>query len=54
MNNDELIKLNDLNWCIDILKRIDNILRKTNVSVADLNQVHWLVKQGLKVQKEDE
>lgn len=54
MNNNELLTQNDLNWCIDILKRIDDILKKTNVSVADLSQVHWLVKQGLKVQKEDE
>ena len=44
----------DLNWCLDILKRIDDILKKPNVSEADLAQVHWLVKQALKVEKEDE
>lgn len=54
MHNNELIKQTNLNWCIDILKRIDEILKKPNVSVSDLSQVHWLVKQGLKVQKEDE
>lgn len=49
----DLIKTTDLNWCIDILKRIDEILRKTNVSEADLAQIHWLVKQALKVEREE-
>ena len=44
----------DLNWCLDILKRIDDILHKPNVSEADLAQVHWLVKQALKVEREDD
>jgi len=44
----------DLNWCLDILKRIDDILKKPNVSEADLAQVHWLVKQALKVEREDD
>ena len=43
----------DLNWCLDILKRIDEILRKPNVSEADLSQIHWLVKQALKVEREE-
>lgn len=54
MHTNELLKQTDLNWCIDILKRIDEILKKSNVSESDLSQIHWLVKQGLKVQKEDE
>jgi hypothetical protein len=44
----------DLNWCLDILKRIDDILKKPTVSEADLAQVHWLVKQALKVEREDD
>ena len=52
--DDVLIKTSDLNWCIDILKRIDEILKKPNVSEADLSQIHWLVKQGLKVEKEED
>ena len=44
----------DLTWCLDILKRIDDILKKPNVSEADLAQVHWLVKQALKVEREDD
>lgn len=50
----EIVKNADLAWCIDILERIDNILKKTNVSISDLSQVHWLVKQGLKVKREDD
>jgi diketogulonate reductase-like aldo/keto reductase len=49
----DLIKTTDLNWCIDILKRIDEILKKNNVSEADLAQIHWLVKQALKVEREE-
>lgn len=49
----ELKKTADLNWCIDILKRIDDILKKSNVSESDLSQIHYLVKQGLKVERED-
>lgn len=48
----ELLNENDLNWCIDILKRIDDILKKNNISESDLSQIHWLVKQGLKVVRE--
>lgn len=51
--NDDLIKTTNLNWCIDILKRIDEILKKPNVSEADLSQIHYLVKQGLKVEREE-
>jgi hypothetical protein len=54
MNTDEIVKNAELAWCIDIFQRIDEILKKTNVSVSDLSQVHWLVKQGLKVKREDE
>ena len=51
---EDFIKTSNLNWCIDILKRIDEILRKPNVSEADLSQIHWLVKQALKVEREDD
>jgi diketogulonate reductase-like aldo/keto reductase len=43
----------DLNWCLDILKRIDDILKKSTVSEADLSQIHWLVKQALKAEREE-
>jgi hypothetical protein len=54
MIDSQLKTTSDLNWCIDILKRIDDILKKPNVSDADLSQIHWLIKQALKVEKEDE
>jgi hypothetical protein len=50
----ELVNKADLSWCIDILERIDYILKKKNVSDGDLSQVHWLVKQGLKVKREND
>jgi hypothetical protein len=46
------ILISDLNWCVDILKRIDEILKKPNISDGDLSAIHWLVKQGLKVERE--
>jgi hypothetical protein len=49
----DLKKTADLNWCIDILKRVDDILRKPNISLSDLSQIHYLVKQGLKVEREE-
>lgn len=49
----DLKKTADLNWCVDILKRMDEILRKTNLSESDLSQIHYLVKQGLKVEREE-
>ena len=53
MLDPQMITTTDLNWCLDILKRIDEILRKPNVSEADLSQIHWLVKQALKVEREE-
>lgn len=50
----QLINQADLSWCIDILERIDQILKKSTLSDSDLSQVHWLVKQGLKVKKEND
>lgn len=54
MENESLLKQADLNWCVDIFQRLDEILKKPNISLSDLSQIHWLVKQGLKVKKEDE
>jgi hypothetical protein len=53
MVTNEVLVENDLDWCVDIFKRIDDILKKPNVSVSDLSQIHWLVKQGLKVEREE-
>jgi hypothetical protein len=53
MSDEELIKNADLVWCIDILERINSILKKPDINKMDLQQIQWLVKQGLKVVKED-
>jgi hypothetical protein len=50
--SEEDLKKADLNWCLDILRKIDDILKKPNLTTADINGVHWLVKQGLKVERE--
>lgn len=49
-----LVKDANIAWCIDIFERIDVILNKSFVSESDIQQIHWLVKQGLKAKKEDE
>ena len=48
--NQEYIKLHaDLNWCIDILERIKDIIDDGPMSIDDLETISYLVKQGLKV-----
>jgi hypothetical protein len=53
MDEENLIKNADLAWCIDVLERINTILKKPDLDKMDIQQIHWLVKQGLKVVKED-
>lgn len=48
-----IIKDADLAWCIDVLERINTILKKPDLDKMDIQQIQWLVKQGLKVNKED-
>lgn len=49
----DLVKDANIAWCVDIFKRIDDILKKQNVSDSDISQIHWLVKQGLKAEREE-
>jgi hypothetical protein len=43
-----------LNWCIDIIKRIKSVLDKSDMSESDkVESITWLVKQGLKVEREE-
>lgn len=54
-NNTEYLKLHaDAEWMKNILKRIDEILKRDPISVGDIKSIEWLVKQGLKVEREDE
>jgi hypothetical protein len=43
-----------LTWCIDIIKRIQSIINDADKSDADkVEAIAWLVKQGLKVEREE-
>ena len=43
----------DAEWMKDILKRIQEILDKDPIHVDDIAAAKWLIKQALKVEKED-
>lgn len=44
----------ELSWCIDILKRIKEAVENKNISSDEKVQITaWLVKQALKVERED-
>jgi hypothetical protein len=54
VKNDEHVKMHaELNWCINIFERLDEMLKKYPVAELDVKSLHWLVKQGLKSKKED-
>lgn len=40
-------------WCVDILKRIREVLQSEGDSEVKLQSVAYLVKQALKVERED-
>jgi hypothetical protein len=42
-----------LEWCKDILKRIEAILKTDNPDSDKVEQVRWLVKQALKIEREE-
>jgi hypothetical protein len=43
-----------LDWCLDILKRIQEVLDDPNTDeIVMLNQIRWLTKQALKVEREE-
>lgn len=53
-DNREHVKLHaDAEWMKDILKRIDEILQRDPISAGDIKSIEWLVKQGLKVEREE-
>jgi hypothetical protein len=55
--DNQILKLtNDVSWCINILERIDEFLSNQSpdeFTITDLEAISWLVKQGLKVRRED-
>lgn len=54
-NNDRLIDMIEveLNWSLDILKRIDIVLKSSNNDSEKLEAIKWLVKQALKIEREE-
>lgn len=43
----------DAEWMKDILRRIDDILSNEPIAQDDIVACRWLIKQALKVEKED-
>lgn len=43
----------DAEWMKDILKRLSEILDKDPISIEDIRAMRWLIKQALKVEKEE-
>jgi hypothetical protein len=53
-SNQEHIKTHaDLQWCLNVLERIDEVLKRDPISAGDIKSIEWLVKQGLKCKKEE-
>jgi len=51
--SEEIVKDADLKWCLDILKRIKTIIdSKGWTKEQKLISIDWLVKQGLKAERE--
>ena len=42
-----------LNWSLDILKRIETVLKSSNLDSEKLEAIAWLVKQALKSEREE-
>lgn len=54
-SNKEYVLLHaDAEWMKDILKRIEEILNKDSINIEDIKAARWLIKQGLKVEREKE
>ena len=52
MSNVDLTQV-QLNWSLDILKRIDIVLKSSNNDNEKLEAIKWLVKQALKIEREE-
>lgn len=42
-----------LAWCMDMLKRIKEVVESKEDTDTKMQQISWLVKQALKVERED-
>ena len=54
-STDRLVDMTEvqLNWSLDILKRIDIVLKSSNNDSEKLEAIKWLVKQALKIEREE-
>jgi hypothetical protein len=54
-NTDRFIDMTEvqLNWTLDIVKRIDIALKSSNNDKDKLEIIAWLIKQALKVEREE-
>ena len=54
-NTDRLVDMTEVqvNWSLDILKRIDIVLKSSNNDNEKLEAIKWLVKQALKIEREE-
>jgi len=54
-NTDRFIDMTEvqLNWTLDIVKRIDIALKSSNNDTDKLEIIAWLIKQALKVEREE-
>lgn len=53
MSNIDLNKVH-LDWCVDILKRIQQVIDAPDTEQNKLVAITWLVKQALKVEREED
>jgi hypothetical protein len=53
MLNDRVLDGVHLAWCVDILKRIKQVVESDEPNDIKCQQISWLVKQALKVERED-
>lgn len=52
--NKDYVKVHsDLQWCLNILEQIQEIIKRNPIEDGDMQSIEWLVKQGLKCKKED-
>jgi hypothetical protein len=55
VGNKEYVLLHaDAEWMKDILRRIDDILNNEPISESDIVACRWLIKQALKVEREED
>jgi|CryBogDrversion2_1035201.scaffolds.fasta_scaffold586954_1 hypothetical protein len=54
-NTDRFIDMMEvqLNWTLDIVKRVDIALKSSNNDKDKLEIIAWLIKQALKVEREE-